>query len=109
MNADEMVTLVVSALEDVKATDIRQLDVRGKSNVTDRMVIATGSSSRQVRALANRVVERVKEAGERPLGVEGEGEANWVLVDLGDVVVHIMDSETRNFYGLERLWGDHSP
>ena len=104
MEIDQLTQLAVDALEDVKAKDIRILDVRGKSNVTDIMVIACGTSARQVRSLAERVVEKAKEAGVQPLGVEGEREAEWVLVDLGDVVVHVMQPDIRDFYQLEKLW-----
>jgi len=104
MEIDQLIHLVIDALEDVKAKDVRTLDVRGKSNVTDVMVIASGTSARQVRSLADKVVEKAKEAGVKPLGVEGEREAEWVLVDLGDVVVHVMQPEIRDFYQLEKLW-----
>lgn len=104
MEIEQLIHLVIDALEDVKAKDIRTLDVRGKSNVTDVMVIASGTSARQVKSLADRVVEKAKEAGVRALGVEGEREAEWVLVDLGDVVVHVMQPEIRDFYQLEKLW-----
>ncbi|MCW8919738.1 MAG: ribosome silencing factor [Gammaproteobacteria bacterium] len=106
MNADELKDVVVAALEDLKGVDIKTLDVRGKTSITDVLVIAAGTSTRQVKALADHVVERVKEAGLQPLSVEGERESNWVLVDLGDVVVHVMLPETRDFYNLEKLWGD---
>lgn len=104
MEIDQLTHLVIDALEDVKAKDVRILDVRGKSNVTDVMVIASGTSARQVKSLADKVVEKAKQAGVSPLGIEGEREAEWVLVDLGDVVVHVMQPEIRDFYQLEKLW-----
>jgi ribosome-associated protein len=106
MNVDQLKDLVVTALDDLKGVDIKSIDVRGKTSITDVMVIASGSSTRQVKSLADHVVERVREAGLQPLSVEGERESNWVLVDLGDVVVHVMLPETRDFYNLEKLWGD---
>ncbi len=93
------------ALDDLKARDITEIDVRGKSSVTDLMVIASGTSSRHVKSIADEVVRKAKQAGLPPLGVEGQREAEWVLVDLGDVVVHVMLPRVRDFYGLERLWG----
>lgn len=107
MEVEQLCELVVQALEDVKGIDIRTLDVRGKSSITDVMVIASGGSDRQVKALADKVVETAKEHGVRPLGVEGR--TDWVLVDLGDVVVHVMRPDIRDFYNLEKLWGEHSP
>ena len=96
--------LVISALEDMKARDVHEVDVRGKSDVTDLLVVASGTSSRHVRSIAEEVVSKGKQAGIPPLGVEGEDEGDWVLVDLGDIVVHVMQPRTREFYGLERLW-----
>lgn len=104
MDADSITQLVIDGLDDLKAIDIQVLDVRGKTSVTDFMVIASGTSNRQVRALAGRVVEKAKKVGVIPLGTEGESEAEWILVDLGDVVVHIMQPITRDFYQLEKLW-----
>ena len=103
--------LVVTALEDLKARDVAEIDVRGKSGVTDLLVIASGTSSRHVKSIADEVVKKAKQAGMPPIGVEGQREAEWVLVDLGDVIVHVMLPRTREFYGLERLWtvGDSAP
>ncbi len=109
MNEEALRDLVIDALEDIKGIDIRVLDVRGKSGITDIMVVASGKTDRQVRSLANNVVAEAKVKGIRPIGVEGEREGEWVLVDLGDVVVHIMQPAFRDFYNLERLWGEHSP
>jgi ribosome-associated protein len=105
MEIEQLKALVIDALEDRKGVDIKVLDVRGKSNVTDLMVVSTGTSNRQVRALADSVVEKAKASGIQPLGVEGDRNNEWVLVDLGDVVVHVMQAETREFYNLEKLWG----
>ena len=96
--------LAVDALEDLKAVDILVLDVRELSNFTDYMIIASGRSARQVAALAENVVVKAKQAGEPPLGVEGMRGGEWVLVDLGDVVVHVMQPDVREFYQLEKLW-----
>lgn len=92
------------ALEELKARDIREIDVRGKSGFTDTLFIASGTSSRHVKSIADEVQKRVKEIGAMPLGVEGEREAEWVLVDLGDAVVHVFLPRVREFYALERLW-----
>jgi ribosome-associated protein len=109
MNVEQLKELVVDALEDRKGVDIKVLDVQGKSSVTDILVIASGNSSRQVKALADSVVEKAKQNGVQPLGTEGQEESSWVLVDLGDVVVHVMLPETRDFYNLEKLWGEDTP
>lgn len=97
--------LVTDALAVRKAQRITMLDVHELTDVTDVMVIASGRSSRHVRATAEHVIERTKAAGRRPLGVEGLREGEWVLVDLGDLVLHVMTPETRETYQLEKLWG----
>jgi ribosome-associated protein len=109
MNAEQLSKIVVDALEDMKGVDIKILDVHEKSDVTDIMVIVAGNSTRQVKSLANSVVEKVKAVGQQPLGIEGEQDSSWMLVDLGDVVVHVMLPETRDFYNLEKLWGEDAP
>ncbi len=96
--------LIVNALDDLKGRNVVQLDVRELSNVMDTLVIASGTSSRHVKSLASNVVEDAKHAGHQPLGVEGLETGNWVLVDFGDIVVHVMLDETREFYDLEKLW-----
>lgn len=106
MQTDTLKSLVVDALEELKARDVVELDVAELTSVTDVMVVASGTSSRHVSALANNVIEKAKEAGLRPLGVEGQQSGEWVLVDLGDVVAHVMMPETRQLYDLERLWAD---
>jgi len=95
---------VINALDELKAKDIREIDVRGKTSIADLLVIASGTSARHVKSIADEVVKFAKQAGVMPLGVEGEREAEWVLVDLGDVIVHVMLPRIREFYGLERLW-----
>ncbi|ADJ27421.1 ribosome silencing factor [Nitrosococcus watsonii] len=104
MSTVELKECVVSALEALKGHDIQVLDVRELTTVADYMVIASGASNRQVKALANEVIERCKAAGHRTLGVEGESYGEWVLVDMGDVVAHIMLPQVRAFYNLEKLW-----
>ena len=96
--------IVISALEEVKAQNISSLDVRELTGVMDTMIVASGSSNRQVKALANTVIEDAKKAGFQPMGVEGMESGEWVLVDLGDIVVHLMHPTTREFYELEKLW-----
>ncbi len=104
MQFTKLKQLVVEAIEDLKGDDITCLNVAGQTSVTDCMVIACGTSNRHVKSLADNVIDQCKKNGVRPLGVEGQDKAEWVLVDLGDVVVHLMLPATRQFYDLERLW-----
>jgi len=104
MNADQLTQVVLAALDDMKAQNVHVIDVRDKTSVTDVMVISSGTSARQVKSQAENVIEKAKENGVPPIGVEGEREAEWILVDLGDVVVHIMQPAIRDFYHLEKLW-----
>jgi len=108
---DALLRQVHAAVEELKARDTVEIDVRGKSSVCDYMVIASGTSTRHVKSIADEVVKFAKRLDVQPLGVEGEREAEWVLVDLGDVVVHVMLPRVREFYALERLWtvGDQPP
>jgi ribosome silencing factor RsfS/YbeB/iojap len=102
---------VLTALDELKARDVHEIDVRGKTSIADILIIASGTSTRHVKSLADEVVKFAKKAGMMPLGVEGQREAEWVLVDLGDIIVHVMLPRIREFYGLERLWtvGDDMP
>ncbi|MGM0614795.1 MAG: ribosome silencing factor [Pseudomonadota bacterium] len=106
MQIETLKTLAVDALDELKARDITHLDVAKLTDVTDLMIIASGTSTRHVSALAQNLVEKAKEQGLQPRGVEGGANADWVLVDLGDVVVHVMLPEARALYDLERLWAD---
>jgi ribosome-associated protein len=101
--------LVMSALEDMKALDIKVLDVRGLTDVADTMVIASGTSDRHVRSVAQKLVERTKAAGLQPHGVEGQADSDWVLIDLNEMIVHVMLPRVREFYGLEKLWDMSQP
>ena len=95
---------VIKALEDIKGFDIIELDVRKLTSITDYMIIASASSTRQTRALANNVQDKMKELNVGIVGIEGEGEGDWVLVDIGDIIIHIMTPTTRAYFNLEELW-----
>lgn len=107
--ASPLQTAVAAALEDMKAVNIKTLDVRGVADFTDTLVIASGNSDRHVRAIAEEVVRKAKAVGVRPFGMEGTRDGEWALVDLNDVVVHVMLPRVREFYGLERLWEEATP
>ncbi len=95
---------VIEALEDIKGFDIIELDVRKLTSITDYMIITSASSTRQTKALANNVHDKMKELNVEIVGIEGEGEGDWVLVDIGDIIVHIMTPTTRAYFNLEELW-----
>jgi ribosome-associated protein len=109
MNSEKLCELVIEALEDIKALDIVKLDVSEMTNVTDWMVVASGTSNRHVKAVIDTVSEKVKAAGHRPSGIEGEIGAEWVLLDLQDGLVHVMLPKIREFYNLEKLWSIKPP
>ncbi len=96
--------IAVAALADMKAVNVKILDVRKLTDVTDTMIVATGNSDRHVKSIADRLIERCRQAGHRAYGVEGQREGEWVLVDLQDLIVHVMLPRIREFYGLEKLW-----
>jgi ribosome-associated protein len=101
--------IAIAALQDMKAVNVKVLDVRKLTDVADTMIVATGTSDRHVKSIADRLVERCRQAGRRPYGVEGEREGEWVLVDLQDLIVHVMLPRIREFYGLEKLWDLRPP
>ena len=103
-SAEELTQLVIDALEGMKALDIKTIDVQEKTAITDVMIVASGTSTRHVKSIAENVMIKAKEAGLQPLGSEGEKSLEWMLVDLNDVVVHVMLPTTRDFYNLEKLW-----
>ncbi|WP_137938237.1 ribosome silencing factor [Chitinivorax sp. B] len=109
MNTEELKKIAIEALEDVKAKDIVVLDVGKLTSMFEWLIVASGDSNRQVKALANNVREDVKEAGGEVLSVEGEQSGEWVLVDLGSIVVHVMQPAVRDYYNLEALWGGQKP
>lgn len=105
MDTETLTRIAVTALEDIKGREITVLDVRELTSLFDRLIIASGDSSRQVKALADNVVEKLKAAGAAIIGTEGERAAEWILVDAGDVVIHVMHPAVRAHYNLEELWG----
>ena len=104
MQTSELKDLIIESLEETKAKDIVVLDVKDKTDVTDMMIIASGTSTRHVKSLAINLADKCKKAGTPAMGIEGEEQAEWVLVDMGDIVAHIMMPSARQFYDLERLW-----
>ena len=104
MNANELKTLVEHSLAELKAVNVETIDLAGKTDIADYMIVASGTSDRHLHALADKVHDDRKAAGHPPLGMEGEDSRDWVLVDLGDIIVHLMRPETRELYALEKLW-----
>lgn len=104
MVIEELKDRIVSIFEDMKAIDVNALDVREMTSITDYMIIASGSSSRHVKSIADRVVEDLRDLGVKPIGIEGEQPGDWILLDYGDVVMHVMHPQAREFYDLEKLW-----
>ena len=104
MESEALKDLVIDALDDIKGIEIVALNVEGQTDIADYMVVASGTTSRQVKALTDSVVQQAKAADNKVLGLEGDDTAEWVLIDLGDVIVHIMLPKVRDFYDLERLW-----
>ena len=108
MQTEEIKKLVINALEDLKAKDITVIDVTGRTSVTDYMILATGTSKKHAQAVCDNASTDAKAKGLKPLGAEGRDSSDWMLLDLGDVIVHVMTEQARNFYDLERLWGEPS-
>lgn len=109
MQAEELLKIVQDVLDERKGQNISILDVRGKTSFTDYMVVVTGTSDRHLRSLCDYIVEKVKEQGFRPLGIEGDLGSDWILLDLGDVIVHAMTHQAREYYQLEKLWSVDQP
>jgi ribosome-associated protein len=104
MQNNQLLTIILAALDDGKGRDIKVIDVRGKTSVTDYMIVASGTSERHVKSLADHVIEQAKANEIEPLGIEGQATGEWVLVDLGDAIIHVMKPQVREFYQLEKFW-----
>lgn len=109
MQTEALLKMVLAVLDERKGLYITTLDVRGKTTITDYMVLVTGTSSRHLKSLCDHVAEKLKENGVQPLGIEGDIGSDWILLDLGDVIVHAMTAQTREFYQLEKLWSIDQP
>ena len=105
----KMIDVVLQSLEDAKAEQTVAIDIAGKSSLADHMVVTSGRSNRHVGAIADRVIEGLKENGRKDVRVEGLPHCDWVLIDAGDVIVHVFRPEVRHFYNLEKMWGGHRP
>jgi ribosome-associated protein len=107
--SDTILGVVRHSLDDDKAIEPLVIDLAGKTTIADHMVVATGTSQRHIASMADKLVERLKDAGHRNVAVEGEGDTGWVLIDAGDVIVHLFRAETRAFYDVEKLWSMTPP
>lgn len=105
MQLKSLTTLITKALDELKGLDIKILKVKDLTSVADEMIICTGTSNRHVKSLADNVIQKIKAKKIKLLGVEGGSDSEWILIDLGDVIVHVMQQRTRDYYGLEELWG----
>jgi len=108
MQSERLKDIAIATLEDMKGIEIQVMDVRGLTDITDYMVVVSGTSDRHVKALADKVLNTLREHEIRPLGVEGKEKSPWVLIDFGDVILHVMHPKARAFYDLEGLWGEHA-
>lgn len=106
---ESLVDLASRSLDDSKAEDLVVIDLEGKSSISDHMLIASGRSTRQVAAMAEHLVEKLKSAGVKGISVEGQSQGDWVLIDAGDIIVHLFRPEVREFYALEKMWGSEAP
>lgn len=109
MSIETLKAILIDALEDIKAQEILEIDVHDKTSIADYMIIASGTSNRHLQAMVNNVSEKAKAQGFEPIGKEGDSGSEWVLIDFGDIVVHVMTPETRAYYDLERLWEGPRP
>ena len=105
MDSKQLLAFALDKIDDMKARDVIQLDVTGTSDVTDYMIVCSGTSRRHVLSIADNLAKEARHAGEEPLGYEGQCDGEWALVDLGDVIVHVMQDQARSYYDLEKLWG----
>jgi len=105
LDSKQLLAFALDKIDDMKARDVVQLDVTGSSDVTDYMIVCSGTSRRHVLSIADNLAKEARHAGEEPLGYEGQSDGEWALVDLGDVIVHVMQDQARSYYDLEKLWG----
>jgi len=105
LDSKQLLAFALDKIDDMKARDVIQLDVTGTSDVTDYMIVCSGTSRRHVLSIADNLAKEARHAGEEPIGYEGQSDGEWALVELGDVIVHVMQDQARSYYDLEKLWG----